>query len=250
MKAMGYVQRALPGCSCQAGAQFHPGFCRGGALGGVTVGEARRWKRWEKHYFLAWLSRSSVSRTAFSLALLLAVLGSLFVERSSVAHLLVRGSSGLDDTVPELDSFSEPAVAITVLRTDLENRFAVETETRGKAPLTTHGPLQELSGEIQDLNIDAHEELMRLYADGRRWNEFLNRYLIVLHEAPGRAEVGYWTRWALIYSATCGRTEEIVDALRHVIRFHPDPEAVKRLAGILERWETENDGMVAMPKSS
>ena len=38
------------------------------------------------------------------------------------------------------------------------------------------------------------------------------------------------------------RTDEVVDALRHVARFHPDPKTAKVLKAVLEEWTKDPAG--------
>jgi hypothetical protein len=210
---------------------------------GIDSRKPRRQKRLWAFEIPKWQTRSSggVYRNAFYLALVWAICATLWVDKSNVAHLLVRGSSGQDLSVPELDSFSEPAIAKTILKEHVENLVAAQLEKQESAEAATTQPLEELRDGIQELNTDVHRELMRFYADAGRWNDFLNCYLVLLQEAPTGGEVAYWTHWALVYAAPCNRTDEIVDAIQHVIHFNRDSEVGKhRLAGVLERWQEES----------
>ncbi len=46
-------------------------------------------------------------------------------------------------------------------------------------------------------------------------------------------------RCALDCSLKCGRTEEVVDLLRHIVRFHPELNTAERLNSALAEWKAE-----------
>jgi hypothetical protein len=69
---------------------------------------------------------------------------------------------------------------------------------------------------------------------------FLDSYLGLLREDTGAPDVVTWEWSALNCSRECGRTEELVDALQHAIRFHPELKTHHGLSETLDSWEHES----------
>jgi hypothetical protein len=211
---------------------------------------------------------AEAARSAFYL--LLAALIAVELTRSAFqAATFFRKPDPVAD-VWGLDSFSEPALAAAILKQRAESCFAQARnaawdydlspvhdprqaanglrQDRGFAGLA--GPergsppqvpwlahLEELRATIQDLNIDLDQKLLVIYSENRLENQFLDRFLQLLCEAPNRQEVLDWAPASLECSLHCGRTEELEDALRHLARFHPNLKTTKRLAARVQAWE-------------
>jgi len=77
---------------------------------------------------------------------------------------------------------------------------------------------------------------MHVHLANAKWNELRDCYLQLLQTAPNRPDSRYWAHLALACSRYCGRTDEVLDALRHVIHFHPDLKTTGRLKTVLDEW--------------
>jgi hypothetical protein len=183
-----------------------------------------------------------------------------------------RASLSWNDDLPELDSFSQPALAIAILQQHVRKLFLTYALTNEPPPAvgTTNGwavtitnsqrpkqldrssgvrqgpqsgeqgscldSLQALDGRLRALRTDLLHHLMVLQYRNRSWNEFLDTYLEILAMAPEKAGIAPWARSALACSQTCQRTDEVLDALQHVARFSKDARTAARLQGVLEDW--------------
>lgn len=179
------------------------------------------------------------------------------------------------DGIASFDSFSEPSVACAILRQEAERlqlvyrehqdqevtsqarlaRLGVEPAARpgtGQTsdPLMPSGnqagwqassiqSLNALDAQVQDLERSLSRTLLMVYAHQHLWNEFVDRYLQLVREGPAREEVVVYFRCALDCSLKCGRTEEVVDLLRHIVRFHPELNTAERLNSALAEWKAE-----------
>jgi hypothetical protein len=81
----------------------------------------------------------------------------------------------------------------------------------------------------------AHMYLMLCKAGGQ-WEAFLDVYLGMLIASPEHNDVPSWAPVALSQARFYGRTEEILDALQHMIRFHRDRDAAARIQVAVDRW--------------
>src|SRR5690349_20853841 len=141
----------------------------------------------------------------------------------------------LNDPAPDLDSFSEPDIAAAVLKRHAQALIEVCSQDLGDIAGSDHRPLQARSGQwinryqtefrrqkqlVDDADI-AHG-LLILYKISERPGEFLDCYLRLLGASPEHPVIWRWAGTALSYGQACGRTEEVLDALRHIARFDQD----------------------------
>lgn len=154
--------------------------------------------------------------------------------------------------VAPLDSFSEPAVAATLLRREADNLFSSFTEARNDAdypgtpaldqgarsrawnPLDAVGPkpremsateiqllqrLEKLRATVRELNQDVDEKLLAIGSKNGNANDLVDCFLDLLNNCPERPEILEWVEPALDSADSCGRADELQDALEHVLRF-------------------------------
>jgi hypothetical protein len=228
---------------------------------------------------------AAMKRGAVKTVLIALLLGGLCVKGLRIAGRFSDASRS-NDTMLELDSFSEPEIAIAILNQHVEHlllisnasqppgrsamlqQYCAQFQLRAASKPTMNAESLRLNtlGEkalprmpatdqirwlhhrVQMLNHNLNRELMRMHMESGNWNEFLDCYLKMLSEAPdefGAAQgtkdiqVAQWTKLALDQAESCSRTDEILDALQHVIQFHNDVRAVKRLVNVLELWKVE-----------
>jgi hypothetical protein len=174
--------------------------------------------------------------------------------------------SASGDSVSDVDSFSQPAIAAAVLKHEAgllslaygESRHSAKKPETGPvepyAPNTNevhHAPnqsqgialatspasqIERLHAAIQELNVDLDWQLMAMHFTDQSWNEFLDCYLRLLTAAPGKANA-LWARSALECSQRCGRTREVVDSLEHLVRFHSEIKAARACEATLQEWK-------------
>ncbi len=229
-----------------------------------VVGTATVWRRarafWARHRL-------------FNLLLLLFVFWLLADPEWRVRQFL-RSSNSPGEQPIELDSFSRPCIARAVLANEAERLLGAYTGARdghdelqallqqkpelfGKQTLhyaaqltedavkdyfipqsSTIGPLEDLHQQIEELHGDLDRKLLVVYSQNGRWNEFLDRYLHLLRTEPEHRAVLNWVRTALVCSQRCGRSDELLDALGDVIRFHGDLKTVPSLRATLNEWRS------------
>jgi hypothetical protein len=175
--------------------------------------------------------------------------------------------------VPQFDCFSRPAIAAAILRQEadrclleydrareLKKRIDQQqlmspdrTQWKGQLDLTsrTHdeglsdarpvlivapvSSVEDLDRSITELKNDLDRRLMLVYFENNLSNKFLNFYLNQAQGAPdGNAVV--WARYALECSRTCGRTAEVLDAMRHLSQFRAEVKGLKGLQAVLDDW--------------
>jgi hypothetical protein len=177
--------------------------------------------------------------------------------------------------IASFDSFSEPSVACSILQQEAERLLLtyrdledsqddspapparVETTAAARplaadasGPKTWSGPprgaqasslqsLRALDAEVQEVELSLSRTLLLVYAHQHLWSEFVDRYLQLVREGPARRDVMVYFRVALDAARKCGRTDEVVDVLRHVARFHPELDRAERLNGALAEWQAE-----------
>ena len=195
-----------------------------------------------------------MTRRALSTVLLVGVLGILCVGGLGIARHF-SAPSRFSDTVPELDSFSEPQIAIAILNQHAQNIFwtycNLTEPSCQPVRLQQVDQIRSLYNQVQTLNQNLTSELMLIYAESGDWKEFLDCYLKLLSEAPDPNEYGLvlWTPCALEHSGDCGRTEEVLEALRQVMLSHEDVKSVRRLAGTVEKWKAEHQYAAFHPRA-
>lgn len=180
-------------------------------------------------------------------------------------------------SAPDLDSFSEPSLGLAVLQQEAEELLlafhenhseaeaahlavlldsppagpqagpssvnrSLGTYKRPAAPeVTALKRLAKLRAKVRDLDNDLDWKLLGVYSRNDSPREFLESYLRLVQQAtecpPG---VAIWTLDALECARKCGRSEEVADTLRHVIRFHPNLQIAVRMRAALEQWEAQN----------
>ncbi len=213
------------------------------------------------------------ARTWSSLLLLVVLMAQLSGPRFGTA---AKSSALWSEDVPALDSFSEPAVATAILQQRVRNLYFTyclgdeETNavlrTLGNAPrfraagptapqnsaaapmssrdgqkgdrASSRASLLELHALARGLQGDLLETLLAVHFENQAWNEFLDCYLELLAVAPGRVELSSWANAALLSARNCGRTDELLEALRHFTRFGKDPRMVARFQRVLENGDT------------
>ncbi len=183
----------------------------------------------------------------------------------------VADSSGASNTdLPQLDSFSEPAVAAAILQQQVRNLFQMYLLTNkpgamtAGTPATGTGPksnsqapkrpgvsadrqrneakpfnqesLWALDERLRALRSESLQNLLVIHSQHGSWNDFLDTYLELLAVAPERAAARCWTREALTCSRMCGRTDEVLNALQHVTRFSKNTRIVAWIQSSLEDW--------------
>jgi hypothetical protein len=109
--------------------------------------------------------------------------------------------------------------------------------SKGPGPLSANiAPMERLRGQIEELNCDLNRDLLTVYFGNHLWKEFLDCYLRSLHEAPNGNQALVWARPALRCAQDLGRTDEVLDALHHLTRFHPELRTARRLKVVLDEW--------------
>lgn len=189
----------------------------------------------------------------------------------------LRPAAGSDGMLP-LDSFSPPSLASAVLEREAQRLLVIYAERRDEAgypqlqpaaergpgadsgtagpsltdPATTSAveaaiaPVTRLHAQVQGLNLDLDCRLLGVYFENRHYGEFLDRYLHMVLEAPGRSEVAVWSSAAREAARACGRTDELTEALRHAVRFRPEAKNRETLEGLLEQWDPARAAGVAL----
>jgi hypothetical protein len=185
---------------------------------------------------------------------------------------VAESSDPWSNELPQLDSFSEPAVAAAILQRQVRSLFqgylltnragAIAAEisaTRTVADSNDQAPKQHgvaangrrnearplnqsslwaLDKRLRALRSESLENLLVIHCQQCSWNDFLDAYLELLAVAPDRAAARCWTREALNCSRACGRTDEVMDALQHVTRFSKNTRIVAWIQSSLEDWDT------------
>ena len=182
------------------------------------------------------------------------------------------------DDVCELDSSSKPSIAAAILKQEAGRLFSayIQQEDLKQAaelgpgsvqqprqPASQHPPgpdqdpsdgcstaaaleapalqpLARLREEAQELNIDLDRKLLKVYYENHLWDAYLDCYLEMLQGVPENPVVLTWARTALLISQKSGRTDEIVDAMRHVTRFRREAKTARGLTSMVEQWEAKN----------
>jgi hypothetical protein len=164
-------------------------------------------------------------------------------------------SSDLSVGPCELDSFSKPSLAVAILKQEAGRRFYACMErqppvpdqgpsdgSRAAAALQAPGiqPLAKLRQQTRELNVDLDSMLLNACDEKGLWNAYLDCYLQLLQGASEAPLVLNCARNALLISDKCGRTEEVLDAMRHVTRFHRQLKTAEGLRSLVEEWATKN----------
>lgn len=222
-----------------------------------------------------WRTNAPMQVVCAGLCLALIALLVYRVAAASIGSSLAFRPDDLRDGVACFDSFSDPSVACAILRQEADRlllaygeqwrqeqasparqagagrEVAARPGTRQRAdPLPASGDppglqtssvqsLAALVAQVQDLNLNLSRNLLVVYSRQHLWNEFVDRYLQIVRERPGRNEGLVWARLALDSAQKCGRAEEVADVLQHIVRFHPELRTAEGLAEALAAWKTE-----------
>jgi hypothetical protein len=183
-------------------------------------------------------------------------------QSSSVAY-------ALRTEVPQLDSFSRPSIASAVLQLEAERLFAEyvalydqewrpgppgsparrgaqlapgQGQTGGEKPqqgsaktATAIEALEELDATVGRLQCDLERKLLAAYAQNHLSDKFLDHYVLLLRERPDGA-AGLYAAQALAWSRSCGRTGEVLEALKHLNRYQPHRKDAAVLRAALAEW--------------
>jgi hypothetical protein len=173
----------------------------------------------------------------------------------------------LANEAPPLDSFSSPSLALAVLNREAQRLLMAYSQKReetglpersglgGATPTGMSGraggprpalatsarphpsiaPIASLHAQVEELKLELDDRLMWIYAESGLDQEFLNCYLHLAAEAPGSADVVLWLPQALKCAQGCGRTDELTDALRHLIQFHGALQRARAVSRFLEQ---------------
>jgi hypothetical protein len=209
-----------------------------------------------------------------SLLLLLVLAWHLSGLRFGLAHVSESRYPTGDD-VPELDSFSEPAVALAILQQHVRDLYFAHTLSEAgtnksawlnqgvSGPHTEAQPNGSESASFPPCSRNEEmsqrgpsgnrwlnstsvyagctanclEDLLPVQFEKQRWNDFLDCYLELLAVAPEKVAVVSWTRSALACSQVCGRTDEVLSGLQHFIRFSEDTKIITRLECAIDDWK-------------
>jgi hypothetical protein len=187
-------------------------------------------------------------------------------------------SSAPSDGPCELDSFSKPSLAAAILKQEAGRLFSAyleQEEIREAAELRLGSgrqprqpasrrppgpdqgpsagcgtaaallapaiqPLARLRQETWELNMHLDGRLMEAYYQNHLWDAYLDCYLQLLQGAPENPLVPICARTALLVSEKSGRTDEVLDAMQHVTRFHRDVKTARGLKNAVEEWGMKN----------
>jgi hypothetical protein len=214
-----------------------------------------------------------IYRTWFYLLLMFAVVCDLV--RPELQGVRFFASAGIEDQYGcQLDSFAEPSIAAAVFKHEAERSFSAYVRTRdleatslayladsawrgtGQASAIQPGSLanrpgraaglaatqslMQLRSKVVEAKVDVDRTLLSIYSDTGLWTKFLDHYLGCLHETPENSLVVNWVTCALVHSHDCGRTSEVVEAVRQAIRVNRDANAARLLGDNLELWRMGN----------
>jgi hypothetical protein len=197
-------------------------------------------------------SRASVMRLAPVLAAItITAIGSQIMD--NVKGIWLFQSADQSNAAPPLDSFSSSSVALAVLNRELQqilfsyvqerDQGGVIKRPKADGPMLASSVAQpEVSATRRKLPGPCPHEIARmarlrfavagLKAEfDERWlwicsengssEDFLNAYLMLMTEAPASVDIVGWLPQAIHCAQKCGRTDELTDALTHLVRFHP-----------------------------
>jgi hypothetical protein len=167
-------------------------------------------------------------------------------------------TSAIAGSPPDLDSFSEPAIAAAVLKRSAQGLNEACAEDLSALSAAKTGALQARTAEWisryeTELNRqkeiltdgDLEHGLLILYKTCGRREDFVDGYLRLLGISPDQPVVWRWAGYALTYAQSCARSEEVLDALQHIARFGRDRQVADQVKAALQKWSA-----VSQPKSS
>jgi len=172
-----------------------------------------------------------------------------------------RTANGEHEDPCDFDSFSEAGVAMTVINQEANRLLLAYTEAQPAAQVedprlsgsesfsrdalqVTAKAVAEMHQAVRGLSTGLDRRFLRVYSQQGAAEAFLDCYLALLNLDPGTPDVVTWEWSALNRSWECGRTEELVDALQHAIRFHPELKTSHGLGETLDSWAQERTAVV------
>ena len=165
----------------------------------------------------------------------------------------------LPNQAPLLDSFATPAIALAVLDQELQRLLMNYGQTtRDSTPAAVNSgadarqqlpqrageaafdkprasELDELYRQIQELKAQLDCRLMWVYGEQNRDREFVDCYLHLIEVKPAMGDVSLWLTKALKSAQRCGRTDELLDELRHFMQFRSTPQRLSTVNQQLEK---------------
>lgn len=193
-----------------------------------------------------------LGRLAFGFSLVLAVAAGWGLGAGWLEFRETSMSAELAGELPEFDSFSRPEIAAAVLEQEARRAYsdcvdAREIQWQRNVHLSKCSPrvlrssivpcadntnaaarlraaeasLQRLQARVALVKLNLDREMLAVCENHRRQNEFVDRYLVFLREAPS-LEVILWAGCALNAAEQCGRKDELVGALQQEARFRPE----------------------------
>jgi hypothetical protein len=92
---------------------------------------------------------------------------------------------------------------------------------------------------VRDLHLNLDQKLLVIYSENNLDDEFLNLFLQMFQGAPDCPEALSWARCALDCSQHLHRTQEVEEAIRHLLHFHSELKTAAQLTILLELWEND-----------
>jgi hypothetical protein len=183
--------------------------------------------------------------------LVLVIFVGLAVALPNGFHSVFQSDTLVSEAGP-LDSFSAPSLALSALNREALRLIMAYTQHRDKKPATSASlprhsvsfggptavsgviePIAKLDAQVQRLKSELDCRLLWIYAENGREQQFLDRYLALLAEAPGTPDVNMWMPQAINFAQRCGRTDELVDALTHFARFNGTAQRAQSVRDLL-----------------
>jgi hypothetical protein len=197
------------------------------------------------------------------------------LAQSGFRAVLYFHNSGLTPGVTYLDSFSEPSMAVAILKQEAEKLMMNYTQARDEAstlqvpmtvqpapsvhsnhsafnpstiqfrgfargsPLETSSiqPIERLHAAVRDLEIELELKLLVIDWENSFEHELVDGFLLLLRQAPENLEALEWLPTALDSAQHCGRTEEVEDALQEALLFHPHLKTAVQMRSKKEEWD-------------
>jgi hypothetical protein len=139
---------------------------------------------------------------------------------------------------PDLDSFSRPSLAASILHNEADRLSAAwDTNGPGTAAISrATADLEDLEANVDRLRGDLEQKLLAAYTCQNRPDKFLDHYLDLLRKPPPDGSVVVFSSEAFDCACACGRTEELFDAVGHLCRFQPQRKDAARMRAQLDKW--------------
>ena len=199
--------------------------------------------------------RSQPRRRLCRIASLLVLLSALFtLAPAALTKLRSSGHDEMED-LPTLDSFSEPGIAVALLKMEADRVFGDYVQHEGAHLPNTVGAsdlaapqadtplarLEKLHQQMEDLARDLDDKLMIVYAREGCANHFVERYLDRLGARTEDGSVGLLAWTALFYAEQCQRTAELVHPMQDFTALHPELKPSPKLTRAVDDWRAQTD---------